>query len=72
MLLLTTHMLASLDKGERAIVLVLKDGIMVIGKVERRFKFNTKTQNLQLHLKGTLPLSNHRMKVTTKANNLSF
>ena len=65
-------MLAFLHKGEHAFVLELKDGMTVLGKVGKIFKFNAKTQNLHLHIKGTLPLSNHEMKITMKANTLKF
>ena len=42
----------ALLKGNRAFVMELEDGDLIIDKIEKRFELATKASNLRLHLKG--------------------
>ena len=50
-------------QGNRAFVMDMEDGALVIGKVEKKFELATKASNLRLHLKGESLLHEHTFNI---------
>jgi hypothetical protein len=53
----------ALLRGDRTFVMTMRDGVKVIGKVEKGFELITKARNMRLHLKGASLRDNSAMDI---------